>query len=146
MNTETKCCPKCVAYDGTESVICADLSCHCHEKKIEDVLERVDAQIGGAARALGGEFEKKEGEKSWHDPLIEECIRIRGEKAYNGSYAAPREAFSKVLKHARSHTLQEVREIVEGMINAPFSRMGYTGESAVRNTALDSLLEKLPKE
>lgn len=31
------------------------------------------------------------------DSVIEECMRVFGERAFQGSYAAPREAFSKIL-------------------------------------------------
>lgn len=46
---------------------------------------------------------------------IEECIGIRGNKAYNGSYAAPREAFRKVLRDflAEEIRLTESHNLIE---------------------------------
>ena len=38
---------------------------------------------------------------------------------------------------------EELREKVEGMIDKPFPRMGYTGEQVVRNQAIDDVLALL---
>lgn len=62
MNTppkERKCvgeCPNtCKAHMG-EYVYCTNEGCICH--KIDSVLEKVDQQVGGALRALGGDIKE----------------------------------------------------------------------------------------
>lgn len=41
---------------------------------------------------------------------IESCVGIMGEKAYQGSYAAPREAFQKILKGLLASLFSDIRE------------------------------------
>lgn len=56
------CCVNCVEWHVEEGSVCFNPSCECHvsrsetKRPIEEVLEHVDKQVGGAARALGGEF------------------------------------------------------------------------------------------
>src|SRR3990167_4983042 len=42
--------------------------------------------------------------------------------------------------------VESFEEVVKGMKDKPFTRMGYTGEKAVRNQALDDLLKLLSEE
>ncbi len=55
---------------------------------------------------------QKQGEE---DKLIEQCIGIMGNKAYQGSYAGPREAFRKVLTLAYDRGVGEIKKKVEKM-------------------------------
>ena len=47
------------------------------------------------------------------EEMVEECIGIMGKKEYRGSYSAPREAFSKLLKLAKE---QGSREVIEKLM------------------------------
>lgn len=44
----------------------------------------------------------------WRDSAVEDCVRIMGEPAFKGSYAAPREAFDKILAEVERQA--EIRE------------------------------------
>lgn len=54
------------------------------------------------------------------ESLVEECVGIRGEKTYDGSYAAPREAFERVLKKALSSYKRALLEKQESFEDAKY--------------------------
>lgn len=57
--------PKVCKTHGGVFDFCSESSCLCHSvSQAQDILEKVDAQIGGAARALGGDVSTPT-TKSW---------------------------------------------------------------------------------
>lgn len=91
---EKKCCQKCyIACEGNPRLSLCEKECSCHSPQSKE-------------RGL--------------NKFIEQCIEIRGNKGYDGSYAAPREAFSKVLSLAIAEAKREERELirkeVEGIV------------------------------
>lgn len=109
-----KCCEKC--WDTRRTPKCGYPFCSCHQpyprQDMDKILDKIDQQIGGAARALGGDTP----ERGWLDSAIEDCMGVFQERGYQGSYATPREAFKKILlateKKSRDETLDAVHKAI----------------------------------
>lgn len=83
--------------------------------------------------------------------FIEKCIGIMGNKAYQGSYAAPREAFRYLIEQVRVDERQKIREMVEGMRKTeqdkPCNHQNKNGvvcsESGMKLLVLDDIINNL---
>lgn len=95
------------------------------------------------------------------DKAIESCIGVSGNRAFDGSYAAPREAFRKILnklenaleeKHATQCYDNEVKtrtailkEIIEKVKYMPVLKMDMETEMVLTEKIVNLLLEMLPQ-